>query len=475
MKIAALAVLLLTLVAPPTTAHPGPGAVLVVLVTAVLMLGSLNFGRSPLARGMYFVGDISYSLYLFHWPVFAVANHVYADAVPMPVKGILIAAVVALSYLSFRLVEQPFREISSANRRKVFFWAAGAGTLLLLASLALLTARGPVPAGHDADNEPNYGLSPTCNSDTRFVARPECRSSASPSVLLWGDSYAMHLADVLEQQQRFGFVQATKSQCGPVPGVAPVMGVYNEAWARNCLSFNESVLSYLDAHPELRVVILGSKWRQYFNDEGQDGFLITASPNASPELAKTLDRHVVETSMRALVMRITASGRQVLVVEPPPSAAFDVYQCTQRKSEGLLYFGPSADCRIDQAAAALRDAGLSALLHGLGPISGLQSYSFNTLLCDGTRCRTELDNTSLYRDEGHFSRQGSRVIGRQSGLNEAVYALLSTTTSKPQVAPVRPENAIEETPLRRATTGSRPRKSNPPNPGISPDRIEHYE
>ena len=430
-KIAALSVLLLTLVFPPTTMHPGPAAVLVVLATAVLMIGTLNFGRSPLARGMYFIGDISYSLYLLHWPVFAVANHVYADAVPVPVKGILMAFVVGLSYLSFRLVEQPFRVASSASRRTVFFWAAGVGTLVMLAALTLHVVRGPVPGGRSADNAPNYGLSASCNSDSRFLASPECQSSASPSVLLWGDSYAMHLADALGQQQRFGFVQATKSQCGPIPGVAPVMGVYNEAWARKCLVFNDSVLSYLNAHPELRVVILGSKWQQYFNDEGQDGFLVPSGAGAAPAVVKALDRRVVETSVRSLVTRITASGRKVLLVEPPPSADFDVYRCTQRKLEGLLYFGPSADCQIDQAAAKLRDAGLLALLRTLKPIAGVQSYSFNGLLCDGKRCRTELDNTSLYRDEGHFSPQGSRVIGRQSSLNASVSALLATTTGRP--------------------------------------------
>jgi len=128
--------------------------------------------------------------------------------------------------------------------------------------------------------------------------------------------------------------------------------------------------------------------------------------------------------MRTLVERLTASGRQVLIVEPPPSADFDVYRCVQRKREGLPYVGASADCRINQAAAASRDAGLSGLLHTLKPILGLRTYSFNDLLCDGTSCRSELDNVALYRDEGHFSPQGSRIVGQKSGLNGAISRLL---------------------------------------------------
>ena len=431
MKFAALAALILTLAFPPSLPHPGLGALVVVLATSVLMIGAIDFGESAPARAMIFLGDISYSLYLFHWPLFAVANHVYSDTVPTTVKGILMATAVALSYLSFRLVEQPFRKPVSASRRRVFSWAAGAGALVMFVSVALLLVRGAVPAGSGAGNAPNYGLSQSCASDSRFVERPECQSSPAPSVLLWGDSYAMHLADALAQQQRFGFVQATKSQCGPVPGIAPVMGAYNEAWARNCLSFNDSVLTYLEAHPEIRVVILGSKWRQYFNDEGQDGFLASLS-GATPVVVKSLDRQTIETSIRALVTRVAASGRKVLIVQPPPSADFNIYQCAQRKLEGLLYFGPPDTCRIDQSSAATRDAGLSALLRTLAPIAGVTSYSFANLLCNGESCRTELDKVLLYRDEGHLSHQGSRILGKQSTLNATVSEMLAATKTARQ-------------------------------------------
>ena len=428
-KRAALAVLMLTLVFPPTATHPGLSAVLVVLATSLLMVGALDFGYTPLARGMYFVGDISYSLYLVHWPLFAVANHVYSGTVPMPVNMALIGTAVFLAYLSYRLVEQPFRGATSAPRKKVFLLAAGAGVLVLLAALLIYALRSPVPGDPAGGNAPNYGLGKTCAYDADFLARPECQSSASPSVLLWGDSYAMHLADALGQQKRFGFVQASKSQCGPVPDVAPVMGVYNEAWAQTCLSFNASVLSYLDTHPEIRLVVLGSKWRQYFNDEGQDGFLVRRPSGTSTTVTKSLDKQVVAASMRTLVERLTASGRQVLIVEPPPSADFDLYQCVQRQREGLPYIGAPADCRINQAAAVGRDAGLSGtsgLLHALKPLAGLSTYSFNDLLCDGTNCRSELEHVALYRDEGHFSPQGSRIVGQKSGLNGAISRLLDS-------------------------------------------------
>jgi len=424
-KLAALAVLLLTLIFPPTAPHPGPSALLVVLSTAILMVGAIDFGHSPLARGMYFFGDISYSLYLIHWPLIAVANHVYADIVPIPVRLGLMIAAVALSYLTFRLVEQPFRAVASAPRRRVFMLASGIGALVMLFASGLYVARSPLPGGRAASDAPNYGLGRACAFDAEFVARPGCQSSPTPSVLLWGDSYAMHLADALAQQERFGFVQATKSLCGPVPGVAPVTGAYNASWAQSCLSFNDSVIRYLDAHPEIRLVILGSKWRQYFVSGDADGFLVRRMSDAVPAFTTILDRNIVEANLRTLVSRITSSGRKVLIVQPPPSSDFNIYQCLQREREGLPYVGAPDGCQIDEAAAMLKDAGLSALIRHLSPLEGVYSFSFRPLLCDGKRCRPEFDGVSLYRDEGHLTPRGSRILGKQSGLNAYIDGLLT--------------------------------------------------
>ena len=429
-KWGAFTVLLLVLVFPPGSTHPGPAALLVVLATAALMPGMLNFGRGRVSRGMIFIGDISYSLYLVHWPLFAVANHVYANEPPMAVKISLMLLSVALAWLSFRFVEQPFRAPSAAPRRKVYSLAAAAGVLVMLFGLILLDARTPAAGsggGRDGD-APNYGLAKSCNAERDFVARPECQSTGSPSVMLWGDSYAMHLADALVAQQglpaaaRFGFVQATKSQCGPVPGVAPVVGAYRESWAEDCIAFNDSVEKYLAAHPEIGVVVFGSKWRQYFDDEGQDGFMIRTGGRAG--MQATLAPADVSARFRALVDRLIASGRQVLIVEPPPPAGFDVYQCVQRKREGLFYIGPSPDCQIDRQAAISRDAGLNGMLNTLGSMPGLRRFSMAPLLCDTQRCRTENEGVSLYRDEGHLSREGSRFLGQQSGLNALISGLV---------------------------------------------------
>lgn len=422
LKFLALAVLIATLAFPPASPHPGLAALIVVSATSLLMVGAIDFGGSLPARTMYFLGDISYSLYLFHWPLFAVANHVFAEKLPLPASILLMLVALVLSALSFRFVEQPFRT-ARAPQRRVFLLAGAAGALLLLATSASFVLRAPPMGSAFVERSPNYGLGRACAADKEFVPRPECQSSAAPSVLLWGDSYAMHLAQALSRQPGFGFQQATKSLCGPLPGIAPVSGTYGKKWAEKCLSFNDSVLRFLDDHPEIRVVVLGSKWRQYFNPQEQDAFVVRRAAGVAPRTETALAEEDIAATARETIGRIVSSGRKVVLVLPPPSAGFDIRRCIERSREDLPFVGAAGDCWIDRSSSAARDEALTRTLASAGKAAGASIFSFEPHLCAGNRCVTAMDGVSLYQDEGHFSARGSAVMGEKSGLPALVAQL----------------------------------------------------
>lgn len=435
LKFLALAALIATLVFPPAAPHPGLAALIVVGATSLLMLGAIDFGSNLPARSMYFLGDISYSLYLFHWPLFAVANHVFAEKLPLPISVLLMLVALILSALSFRFVEQPFRAMQNP-RRNVFLLAGAGGTALLFAASASFVLRAPPAGGAFVERSPNYGLGRACAADKEFAPRPECQSSAAPSVLLWGDSYAMHLAQALSRQA-VGFHQATKSLCGPLPGVAPMSGTYGRKWAEKCLSFNDSVLRFLDDHPEIRVVVLGSKWRQYFDPQVHDAFVVRRATGVAPRTEDALAEEDIAATVKETIGRIVAAGRKVVLVLPPPSTGFDIRRCIERSREDLPFVGAPGDCWIDRAASIARDEALTRTLASAGKAAGATVFSFEPHLCAGNRCATAMDGVSLYQDEGHFSAPGSALMGEKSGLAPLVAALSvmarhDTTNSKGQ-------------------------------------------
>ncbi len=109
----------------PSTPFPGSAALLPVVGAALVIAGGIDGPRYGAAkalgiRPLRFVGDISYSLYLWHWPLLVMpAAFVAPDPLRIRYKLALIAIAILLSWLSYRWVETPFRTAKVFRRRNV--------------------------------------------------------------------------------------------------------------------------------------------------------------------------------------------------------------------------------------------------------------------------------------------------------------------------------------------------------------------
>src|SRR5260370_33229833 len=102
-------------------------------------IGVPTLKRSPysLLNAVKFFGQISYSLYLWHWPLFTFARFSKSSLVlDASDKIALFALTVLISYLSWRFVDQPFRRATLAPSRGAAFRIAGLTSILLLACIA---------------------------------------------------------------------------------------------------------------------------------------------------------------------------------------------------------------------------------------------------------------------------------------------------------------------------------------------------
>jgi len=403
-KYVALAVIPVVCIVGLDPVHPRWDAVIVVLATSVLLLGKDGWlPNVSLTRPVWHVGNWSYSLYLIHWPLFSFAFITYGEAPPTGVLIGLAGLAVVLAYLQWRYVEKPCREGLPFKLSAPVVLGGAAITLAVFAG-AWVGAKSP-----SSDQlKPTQGLAPACDTEgPRWVDRSECRTSDAPTVALWGDSYAMHLVPGLEG---VALVQMTKSACAPVEGVANISGAYTEAWARDCVSFNESALTAIEAMPSVRVVVISSPFGQVLVDDGQrllvDGRIVPFSEEG-------------QAALRRAVLRIRASGKTPVVVGPTPRARFDAGQCNARMAEGRPILG-RADCNINGTDPE------NALVRAALVASGVEFLSPGSVLCASGRCVTRLGNDTLYQDGGHLTAAGSRLVvdglGIKGWLSNAVSA-----------------------------------------------------
>jgi peptidoglycan/LPS O-acetylase OafA/YrhL len=267
--------------------------------------GIPNRVRHPLSflSILRFIGQISYSLYLWHWPLFTFARLANPSLVLTPGdKTVLFALTVALSCLSWRFVEQPFRVRMWVASRRDAFRFAGAASALLLAGLAvgILSGRAPSDADRAAaqleaynayDYRPFYRFG-SCFAPAGGTFDETCVGLAAgkTNVLLWGDSLAAHYFHGLSRNadpESLHILQATQPACMPTFDAAAQGHL-------PCRNFDAQLQAYFADHkPDL--VILSADWLEYARPPRFDGMI---------------------ANLKVTIARLNASGIRVVLLGP---------------------------------------------------------------------------------------------------------------------------------------------------------------
>ncbi|KAI93240.1 acyltransferase [Rhodomicrobium udaipurense JA643] len=390
---------------------------LIPVVGAALVLGFARQGtlaaRLLCWRPLVAIGLISYSAYLWHQPLLAFARIRNISPPEGLLLAVLLLATFVLAWLSWRFVEQPFRKAapsSPGGRRIVLATLACISTTCLIGAV-LVDGSGfsgrKAPGGQtfasalDLDPlAPNYGLHPDCDAG-RFTTAPACRLSEQPELALWGDSFAMHLAQALrDSPSARPFAQLTLSQCGPIPDLALNGSV--TSW-QSCIDFNDAALAWILAHETVKTVAISSTFEQGGgNLFTRDGSSITDANARQAALAARID---------ALAAQLAAAGKQLVIVSPPPRTGHDLGLCHIRTR---LMSRTTASCDFPQAnyyrfSALPRN--LLRAVEGVIPVIWLHD-----LLCSAGVCRTTVQGVPAYRDHGHLSVAGSSALGQSHDL-----------------------------------------------------------
>jgi peptidoglycan/LPS O-acetylase OafA/YrhL len=253
-----------------------------VFIWSAIGVPSVTRSRYSPLKLVQFFGRISYSLYLWHWPLFTFArfskNGLVLDAAD---KVALFALTVAISYLSWRFVEQPFRQASLVPTRRAAFGIAGLSTMVLLAGSAggIVMSQRPSDADRVAvhlesynayDHQALYRFG-SCFAPANGVFGDACLAAVpgKTNVLLWGDSLAAHyfygLSKAIDPQS-VNILQATQTQCMPTLNVAP----QGTAPCRSLATQMDAV--FRDGRkPDL--VIMSADWLEYSRPPRFDGMI----------------------------------------------------------------------------------------------------------------------------------------------------------------------------------------------------------
>jgi peptidoglycan/LPS O-acetylase OafA/YrhL len=387
------------------TLFPGYSALAPCLGTAVTIAagetGPSLVGSLLSIRPIVFIGLISYSLYLWHWPIIVFAR-LCPIVFPFPLNTQefrlveLIASFVSAS-LCWRFVELPFRKGKLRMPRKSLFLITGVSTIVLASAGLGLVLRHGIPLGYptEALSIPQYSEdegTATWRKGVCFLTpnytfsqfnRTTCMAPVPgrKQYLLLGDSHAAHLYSGLSTIfPELNIMQANASFCPPLITVPVDLFV---EFVPNCRSTNSYIFGDFLLHEKIDGVILSARWEEPM----------------LPELRKTAD-WIQQHGMKVIV--IGPSIEYDLPVPPMIVRALRHHQAL--KADDYLSVSPE-----------VLDGKMATFVRNQTKAEYISTFED---LCtqDGTRWKCPVfaqPNIPLIWDSQHLTAQGSIFFARE--------------------------------------------------------------
>ncbi|CRZ17077.1 acyltransferase family protein [Mycolicibacterium neworleansense] len=422
-----------------TTPYPGSAALLPVMGTALVIgagcaIPGLGVGRllsKPALRG---IGRLSYSWYLWHWPVLLLAPALFGHGLGLAGRLAMMVMSLGLAILTLHLVENPARfatALRGSSWRSLAVGATATG-VAVCAGLVLLAVR-PVPTGSGpaavpvAVVGPSRAAVPTQTPEQRVqaavaasadlravpsnlspplgnitkpeafvngcvlswqdVAVPDCVSGDTASatrVALVGDSHAGMWHPALEaaaQQQRWRLETFAKVTCPPMK--LPILSPYLGREFTECKQWRADVLTRIAKERPALIVL--DMVRRY----GADFGFVSYDPAWLDGLTR-------------LVSQLRGTGARVLVLGPVPDPHTTVPTCLSAHMDDATACTPDRSIAVNDTGIAAEAAAVQA---GGGQYARLDQY-----FCTGSRCPVIVGNTLVFRDDNHITAEYAQLL-----------------------------------------------------------------
>ena len=360
-------------------------------------------------RPLVFIGLISYSLYLWHWPLFAFSTYWTLEPLSLPLRIGLTFAGLLMGILSWRFIETPFRlRRWGASRRSIFVWAGGGLTFTAVIAILMIVKAGfpqrfsTAVLNFDAAKtealRKNQITQPVGLEDARANRFPRLGAPAPApvSVMVWGDSHACSIlpsADLLGRESNKGVLTAWYTSTPPVIDFAPSPHSKSFSLGAESVEFNSSILRFISSH-KVPHVLLAARWSYYFEEEND--------PNLKNEAGR-LGRLLVET-----VRQIRKAGCHPWILMEVPAHLVSVPKALVLRE--VLNTDIARFCATPTTVES-QNCRMTALIPAL-EAAGANIIDVSTWLIDPAlgNYRMVHEGLPLYYDEHHLTQHGARHV-----------------------------------------------------------------
>ena len=378
-----------------TSTFPGFNAFYPCLGAVLLILSGKNshtkgiVNRLLALKPLVFLGLLSYSMYLWHWPIFSFIKYVGLE---LSLNKLLfaLALTVVLSYFSWRYVEKPFRYRFKYNFSKTLLVILLPSLLIIGALYGVLDGKDGFPKRHpdliEFDKKNNYPnkLRRNCYDVFKVGNCNQCALGVKKDTLdgvLIGDSFANHSAafiDVLAKDSGLFFHDSAAGGYPLLYDVDDQTGAPTRDTA-----YGDKRLAYAK---KFKTIIVASNWERFIDKESENYKLVMATIKELLELGKNVIivdplRTVSQMNLHKMKLLKTNTGSSLV------------------KQELLIPFNKRADAYI--------------VYHISREYPQVKIINLNDVMCYDTTCNYEINNSIVYRNGNHLNTSGAILLAKK--------------------------------------------------------------
>jgi peptidoglycan/LPS O-acetylase OafA/YrhL len=385
---AALALILYgTLTFTDRTPFPGTAALVPVIGTA-FAIASLNnwpgaMNRFGNLKIIQWLGEISYPLYLWHWPVLVIPSVAWGRSLVAHELLICVLLTALLADLTHRFIEDPIRYSKPHPRLVIKSGAAATAASLVMGAAIYLSFNDAI----NLDNGRSYSVSElikrpviyddNCHVNNGETISPECtygERGAKRKIVLFGDSHAAQWFPALEQlanENNFELISLTKSAC-PGPAVEKVdSGEYKNS---DCFAWRDNSLARIAKLKPYAVIFSGFQH-----------FQVPTSFSSRREWWQAGQKRTLNS--------LRGNASHIVYITDTPHPQQDIPAC--------LAGGVISDCDDSQPSEPIS-------------IPGLKVVNPTPWLCTD-KCSSVINGNVAYRDGSHISIAMSESLAQPLG------------------------------------------------------------
>jgi peptidoglycan/LPS O-acetylase OafA/YrhL len=375
---------------------------------AVIISGSGTYASRAISSAPFlWIGAISYSLYLVHWPIIFFVRFVLGPGGLTPAVSVLLfCLMIAFAWASYRWVEAPFRQSRTAPKVQMWRYAGIVAGLVVITHLTFANNgfRWRLsPEQTEIAMLQGFGMHPCVEVSYRHCAFGNVSSPTAMEIV--GDSFSHQYVAAFDPLLKRLNLRGESSNLGGCPILVGTL--LKGARLEECRKNRDEILTRIKGNNV--DVVIGHAWDIYLDTN-------TISDFSRADLPAGEQRSIaqLEEALEATIASVSKPGRRFLLIGA--QVRIPCYVDRTRLQPAPLWYAPNPRCPAvptsEAQQAGLKINGMLEQVASRWPetVTLLRPVDY---LCDRS-CPSMKDSIWLYEDSGHFTVAGAQYIGNRA-------------------------------------------------------------